>query len=140
MNMNSQLSIFLRHLLLDPDKVYYMMTPAELIEESVKLNMGQLADTGALCIDTGKFTGRSPKDRFLVKDDIKNDTPGTLFGELVHKLSMQRSIPGKVVRLLQFCVRSFIKINNHSFGRGDYPFCSDEPVIAPASKWVSENG
>ena len=72
--MNSQLSIFLKHLSLDPEKVHYMMTPAELIEETVKQNMGVLADTGALCIDTGKFTGRSPKDRFIVKDEVTTDT------------------------------------------------------------------
>lgn len=72
--MNSQLSIFLKHLSLDPDKVYYMMTPAELIEETLKKNMGTLSDTGALSIDTGKFTGRSPKDRFIVKDEVTSDT------------------------------------------------------------------
>ena len=72
--MNSQLSIFLKHLSLDPDKVHYMMTPSELIEETVKNNMGVISDTGGLCIDTGKFTGRSPKDRFIVKDEVTADT------------------------------------------------------------------
>ena len=72
--MNSQLSIFLKHLSLDPDKIMYMMTPPELIEETIKKNMGVLSDTGALCIDTGKFTGRSPKDRFIVKDNSTNNT------------------------------------------------------------------
>lgn len=71
--MNSQLSIFLKHLSMDADKVHYMMTPAELIEETIKNNMGVLSDTGALCIDTGKFTGRSPKDRFIVRDETTLD-------------------------------------------------------------------
>lgn len=72
--MSTQLSIFLQHLALDPEKVHYMMTPAELIEESIKKGMGLLADTGALCISTGKFTGRSPKDRFIVRDEVTADT------------------------------------------------------------------
>src|SRR6187399_1537001 len=73
-SMNPQLSIFLQHLSLDPDKVHYMMTPAELIEATILQKQGVLNDTGALCIETGKFTGRSPKDRFIVVDDMTKDT------------------------------------------------------------------
>ena len=72
--MSSQLSIFLQHLSLDPAKVHYMMTPAELIEETIRKGMGKLSDTGALCIDTGKFTGRAPKDRYIVTDSITGQT------------------------------------------------------------------
>lgn len=41
-----------------------------LIQKTLDLNLGILNDTGALCIDTGEFTGRSPKDKFTVKDDL----------------------------------------------------------------------
>jgi len=68
--MSKQLTIFLQHLSLDPDRIHYMSTPAELIEATILERQGVLADTGALSIDTGKFTGRSPKDRFIVKDDV----------------------------------------------------------------------
>lgn len=53
-----------------PKKVYYNATPEELIEETILRNQGEIASTGALCIQTGEFTGRSPKDRFIVKDEI----------------------------------------------------------------------
>lgn len=72
--MSNQLTIFLQHLSLDPKKIHYMKTPAELIEATILKGQGQLADTGALCIDTGKFTGRSPKDRFIVKDQMTEDS------------------------------------------------------------------
>ncbi len=49
-------------------EVYWNMTPAELTERAIENNEGVLTDTGALMCDTGKFTGRSPKDRFVVKD------------------------------------------------------------------------
>ncbi|MFT7589007.1 MAG: phosphoenolpyruvate carboxykinase (ATP) [Limisphaerales bacterium] len=49
---------------------YWNLPPAELVEHSVAQDLGVLADNGALVIDTGKFKGRSPKDRFIVKDSI----------------------------------------------------------------------
>lgn len=53
---------------------YWNLTPAELVEETIILGQGQLTDNGALAVDTGEFTGRSPKDRFVVADDQTNDT------------------------------------------------------------------
>ncbi len=53
--------------------VFWNLHPAELVEEAVKRGEGVLTDTGALMADTGKFTGRAPKDRFIVKDEITAD-------------------------------------------------------------------
>lgn len=50
------------------------LSPAELIEETVKNDEGVLTDTGALMCDTGQFTGRSPKDRFIVEDEKTKDS------------------------------------------------------------------
>ncbi len=80
--MSKQLSIYLEHLSLDPSRIHYMKTPAELIEATILQRQGVLSDTGALCIDTGKFTGRSPKDRFIVKDRF---TEATVDWGLVNK-------------------------------------------------------
>lgn len=46
---------------------YWNLSPEQLIEETIKRNQGILSDTGALVISTGAFTGRSPKDKFIVK-------------------------------------------------------------------------
>lgn len=60
---------------LDPtQEVHYQTTPAQLIEQTIARNEGVLNDTGALIIKTGEFTGRSPKDKFIVKDQITKDT------------------------------------------------------------------
>ena len=47
---------------------FWNLTPEELTNETLNRNQGVLSDTGALAIDTGEFTGRSPKDKFIVKD------------------------------------------------------------------------
>ncbi len=52
---------------------YWNLTPEELIEHTLTKGLGQLADTGALVIHTGAFTGRSPEDRFIVLDTETKD-------------------------------------------------------------------
>lgn len=53
---------------------YWNLEPAELIEHSLQKGMGKLTSVGALAVETGEFTGRSPKDRFIVKDSITEDS------------------------------------------------------------------
>ena len=48
---------------------HWNLTADELIQKSIDLNEGVIASNGALAINTGKFTGRSPKDRFVVEDE-----------------------------------------------------------------------
>ncbi len=55
---------------------YWNLTPAELVEETIIRGEGELTDTGALAVDTGEFTGRSPKDKFIVCD---NETENTVW-------------------------------------------------------------
>ncbi len=54
--------------------IHYQLSPEELVHQSIQRNQGILNDTGALCINTGEFTGRSPLDKFIVKDEITENT------------------------------------------------------------------
>ena len=49
--------------------------PAEVLAQiSIDKGQAKRSSTGAINIHTGKFTGRSPKDRFIVKDEITENT------------------------------------------------------------------
>lgn len=53
---------------------YYQLPPNILISHSIENKEGILTDKKVLAVDTGEFTGRSPKDRFIVNDDLTTDT------------------------------------------------------------------
>lgn len=53
---------------------YWNLDSAELVEHTLTQKSGMLADSGALCVSTGEFTGRAPKDKFCVEDDVTRDT------------------------------------------------------------------
>jgi len=53
--------------------VHWNLSPKELTDICVKKNLGKIAKSGALMVNTGEFTGRSPLDRFIVKDNITRD-------------------------------------------------------------------
>ncbi len=58
---------------IENDRINYQLTPAELHDITVAKKMGKEATSGALAVNTGEFTGRSPKDRFIVEDEISKD-------------------------------------------------------------------
>ncbi len=49
------------------------LSPEELQKITVEKGMGEETANGTLAVNTGKYTGRSPQDRFLVKDDYTKD-------------------------------------------------------------------
>ncbi len=55
-------------------KVYHNLTVGKLVEAALKNEGACLTDTGALSINTGKYTGRSPGDRFIVDEPSVHDT------------------------------------------------------------------
>lgn len=56
------------------DNIHYQLSPGELVQDTLRTGNGVLNDTGALVIHTGEFTGRAPRDKFLVKDATTENT------------------------------------------------------------------
>jgi phosphoenolpyruvate carboxykinase (ATP) len=54
--------------------IHWNLTTAPLVEQAVSRGEGQLTRDGALLVDTGRFTGRSVKDKFVVRDETTEET------------------------------------------------------------------
>lgn len=61
-------------LLLERPIIHYQENEDKLIDQTISLGLGTLSDSGALCVNTGKFTGRSPENKYFVKDEITATT------------------------------------------------------------------
>ncbi len=55
------------------DRIHYQLSSKELHQKTEGNGMGKTASSGALAVHTGEFTGRSPMDRFIVKDEITEE-------------------------------------------------------------------
>lgn len=61
-----------REVIYNPD--YETLFWEEARQDLSGYEAGHLTNTGAVAVDTGIFTGRSPKDKYFVKDDVTRDT------------------------------------------------------------------
>ncbi|CEJ68341.1 phosphoenolpyruvate carboxykinase (ATP) [Chryseobacterium oranimense] len=53
---------------------YEELYQAEIAPENQGFEKAELTESGAVSVKTGVFTGRSPKDRYIVQDDVTRDT------------------------------------------------------------------
>ena len=59
--------------LVNAGAVYRNLTPAQLVEHALRRGEGTLSNTGALVVKTGKYTGRSANDKFIVDTPAVHD-------------------------------------------------------------------
>src|SRR5436309_610204 len=58
----------------EPERVYWNLTTPALYEEAVRRHEGLIAQGGPIVFHTGRHTGRSPKDKYLVRESsTEND-------------------------------------------------------------------
>ena len=87
--------------IIGPKAVYRNLTPAQLTEAALRRGEGTLSTTGALVVTTGKYTGRSPNDKFIVDTPAVHDD--IAWGKVNRPISKEKfeSIKGKVAAYLQ---------------------------------------
>ncbi|MCX8081010.1 MAG: phosphoenolpyruvate carboxykinase (ATP) [Bacteroidia bacterium] len=103
------------------ENAYWNLYPSELIEDTLRLGEGVLTDTGALAINTGEFTGRSPKDKFVVKDkktensvwwgDVNNEFDENKFDILYNRMAAYLSGKDIWVRDAYVCASPKYRLN-----------------------------
>ncbi|MDP9197342.1 MAG: phosphoenolpyruvate carboxykinase (ATP) [Thermoproteota archaeon] len=69
-------------------RIHRNLPVATLTELAIQRNEGILSSTGALAVNTGKFTGRSPDDRYIVDDDTTHDLVD--WGKVNHPLPTEK--------------------------------------------------
>ncbi|MFC7357833.1 phosphoenolpyruvate carboxykinase (ATP) [Jejudonia soesokkakensis] len=102
-------------------KTHYQLSSKQLHAETLSKNQGTEASSGALAVNTGEFTGRSPKDRFIVKDDVTRDLvwwgninipfPTDMFDALYTKVADYLSEKELYVRDSYACADENYKLN-----------------------------
>lgn len=104
------------------ENIHYQLSPEELVQDTLRLGDGVLSNTGALVIRTGEFTGRSPKDKFIVKDNTTansvhwndfNLPVDQKYFDIVHKkmIAWFENLPELWVRDCYACADPRYKIN-----------------------------
>ena len=84
-----------------PKAVYRNLGPAQLTEAALRRGEGKLSNTGALVVTTGKYTGRSPNDKFIVDTPAVHDD--IAWGKVNRPISKEKfdAIKGKLCAYLQ---------------------------------------
>ena len=76
--------------------IHRNLAPEKLVEISTQKNEGIVTSSGSLSVKTGKYTGRSPQDRYIIYDDETHETvdwgnvnrqfPSEKFNQLFEKM------------------------------------------------------
>ena len=87
--------------IINASAVYRNLTPAQLTAHALRRGEGTLSNTGALVVKTGKYTGRSANDKFIVDTPAVHDE--IAWGKVNRPIEKEKyeAIKAKVIAYLQ---------------------------------------
>ena len=85
---------------INPSKIHRNLSVEKLLEAATQKNEGMITSTGSLSVKTGKYTGRSPDDRFIVFDDLTHDK--------IHWGKVNKQIPTETFEKLSQKMKKFV--------------------------------
>ena len=85
---------------INPSKIHRNLSVEKLVEIAVQKNEGLVTSTGSLSVKTGKYTGRSPDDRFIVFDDLTHDK--------IHWGKVNKRIPTEIFEKLSQKMKKYV--------------------------------
>ena len=93
-SINSKFTAQLEAFGITPSVVHRNLPVTKLVDLAVQKNEGIVTSTGSLSVKTGKYTGRSPDDRYIVFDDETHENVD--WGKVNHQFP-----PGKFEKLFE---------------------------------------
>ena len=85
---------------INPSKVHRNLSVEKLVEVATQKNEGMITSTGSLSVKTGKYTGRSPDDRFIIFDDLTHDK--------IHWGKVNKQLPTETFEKLSQKMKKFV--------------------------------
>ncbi len=110
--------------LLSGKNVNIQLSVPQLVEKAISRGEAQLTSDGAVTAQTGKYTGRSPKDKYIVEEasskdkidwgNVNRPISSEIFDSLYTKVITSFKSKRRAVRLQRFCWRrsSFTSIHS----------------------------
>ena len=71
--INENLSNFLKEYNVNSSSIFHNLSYEKILEHELKNKDGILSDKKVMMVDTGIFTGRSPKDKYIVEEDTSKE-------------------------------------------------------------------
>lgn len=123
----------------------FNLSAPQLVEAALRRGEGRLSSTGAFSTTTGKYTGRSPNDKFIVEDEVTRDT--VAWGKVNVPFSEEKfhKIYDLVLDFLEQRDELFVFDGYVGAPRSQYASAGDQPVrlaesLCPSAVYPSAPG